>query len=131
MLAPPKMLSFALGSCERRNLVLYSGGWPTSVVLLFLVVVSKFALPLSRHSSLRLNHLLCLVGAAGRLVSLGRVEVLQARSGVTMAVTMRRSVAVATAAAAAAMTVAMVMAMAASALALEAAHGWWSHAGRS
>jgi hypothetical protein len=130
MLAPPKMLSFAFGLVKDGTLVLYSGGRPTSVVLLFLVVVSKLALPLSRHSSLRLYHLLCLVGSARRLVSLGRVEVLQARSGVTVAVTMRRSVAVAAVALAVTVTMAVAV-MAASTLATIVAHRWWSHAGRS
>jgi hypothetical protein len=59
--------------------MLYRGGRPTSVVLLLLMVVAKLSLPLGRHPSLRLHHLLCLIGAARRLVPLAGVEVLQVR----------------------------------------------------
>jgi hypothetical protein len=57
--------------------MLLSRGRPTSVILLLLMVVPKLTLSLSRHSSLGLHHLLCLVRAARGLVSLAGVEVLQ------------------------------------------------------
>lgn len=60
--------------------MLYNRGRPTSIVLLLLMVVAQFALPLSCHSPLCLHHLLCLVGSARRLVSLGGIEVLQTRA---------------------------------------------------
>ena len=47
------------------------------MVLLLRVQVSKLSLPLSCHPSLSLHDLLCLVGASGGLVSLGRIEVVQ------------------------------------------------------
>jgi hypothetical protein len=59
--------------------MLYRRGRPTSVELLLLMVVPELTLALSGHSPLCLNHLLCLVGAARGLVTLGRVEVLQVR----------------------------------------------------
>jgi hypothetical protein len=62
--------------------MLYRRGRPTSVVLLLLMVVPKFSLPLSGHSPLGLHHLLRLVRAAGGLVSLRGVEVLQIRAWV-------------------------------------------------
>lgn len=63
--------------------MLYSGGRPTSVELLLLVVVAKLALTLSCHPPLVLHHLFRLVGAARWLVSLGGVEVLKVRRGVS------------------------------------------------
>jgi len=57
--------------------MLYRRGRPTSVVLLLLMVVAELSLPLGRHPSLRLHHLLRLVGAARGLVPLGGVEILQ------------------------------------------------------
>lgn len=60
-------------------MMLYSGGRPTSVVLLLLVVVSKLTLPLSCQPSLCLHRLLRLIGATRRLLSLAGVEVLQVR----------------------------------------------------
>jgi hypothetical protein len=65
--------------------VLYRRGRPTSVVLLLLVVVAKLSLPLSRQPPLRLHHLLRLVGSARGLVSLGRIEALEAGAGVASA----------------------------------------------
>lgn len=43
---------------------LYRAGRPTSVVLLFLMIVAKLSLPLSRHPPLGLHHLLRLVGSS-------------------------------------------------------------------
>lgn len=60
--------------------MLYRRGWPTSVVLLLLVVVAQLSLPLGRHPSLCLHHLLDLVGATRWLVSLAGVEALQVRA---------------------------------------------------
>lgn len=57
--------------------MLHSRGWPTSLVLLFRVEVAELALPLSCHPSLGLHDLFRLVGAAGRLVALSRVKVVQ------------------------------------------------------
>ena len=57
--------------------MLYRRGRPTSVVLLLLMVVSELSLPLGRHPSLRLHHLLRLVGAARGLVPLAGVKVLE------------------------------------------------------
>jgi hypothetical protein len=57
--------------------MLLSRGRPTSVILLLLMVVPKLTLSLSRHSSLGLHHLLCLIRAARGLVPLAGVEVLQ------------------------------------------------------
>lgn len=65
--------------CGWSLVTLYRGGWPTSVVLLLLMIVAKLALPLSRHPPLGLHHLLRLVGAARGLVSLGGIEVLEIR----------------------------------------------------
>lgn len=59
--------------------MLHRRGRPTSVVLLLLMVIPKLSLSLSRHSPLGLHHLLRLVGAAGGLVALSGVEVLQVR----------------------------------------------------
>lgn len=59
------------------SLVLYCRGWPTSVVLLLLMIVAKLSLPLSRHPSLSRHHRVGLVGAARGLVSLRSIEVLQ------------------------------------------------------
>lgn len=59
--------------------MLYRSGRPTSVELLFLVIISQLALPLSRQPPLVLLHLLGVVGAARRLMSLGGVKVLQVR----------------------------------------------------
>lgn len=58
--------------------VLYSRrGWPTSIVLLLLVVVTQLSLTLSCHSPLRLHHLLGFIRAArGLLLALGGIEVL-------------------------------------------------------
>ena len=50
------------------------------MVLLFRVKVAQLPLPLSRHPSLSLHDLLCFVGATRRLVSLGRIEILQVRT---------------------------------------------------
>lgn len=61
--------------------MLYSRGRPTSVVLLLLMIIPKLALPLSCHSPFGLNHLLCLIGATGRLVSLVGIKVLEVRWG--------------------------------------------------
>ena len=61
------------------DVMLYSRGRPTSVVLLLLMIVPKLSLPLGRHSPLGLHHLLRLVRAARGLVPLGCVEVLQVR----------------------------------------------------
>ncbi len=57
--------------------MLYRRGWPTSVVLLLLMVVSELSLPLGRHPPLGLHHLFCLVGAPRALVPLVGVVVLQ------------------------------------------------------
>lgn len=59
--------------------MLYRSGRPTSVELLFLVIISQLALPLGRQPPLMLLHLLGVVGAARGLVSLGGVEVLEVR----------------------------------------------------
>lgn len=53
-------------------------GWPTSLILLLSVEVSKFAFALGGHAPLGLHHLLGIVGAARRLVvSLLGVKVLE------------------------------------------------------
>ena len=59
--------------------MLYSRGWPTSVILLLLMIIPKLSLPLSCHSPFGLHHLLRLVRAARGLMPLGLVEVLQVR----------------------------------------------------
>lgn len=59
-------------------MMLHRRGRPTSVVLLFLMVVPQLALALSRHPSLGLHNLLRFVRASRGLVALCRVEVLQA-----------------------------------------------------
>jgi hypothetical protein len=66
---------FYLGICDRK--LLYSGGRPTSLVLLLRVQVSELPLPLGSHPSLSLHDLLCLVGASGGLVALGGIEVVE------------------------------------------------------
>jgi len=63
------------------DIVLYRGrsyrrGWPTSIVLLLLVVVAQLSLTLSRHSSLCLHHLFGLISTTGRYMPLVGVEVL-------------------------------------------------------
>lgn len=60
-----------------------SGGRPTSVELLFLVVVSQLAFSLSRQPPLVLLHLLGVIGAARGLVSLGGIEALEVGGWVT------------------------------------------------
>lgn len=57
--------------------VLNCRGRPTSLVLLLRVEVAKLSLPLRCHPSLGLHHLLRLVGAAGGLVALRGVKVVQ------------------------------------------------------
>lgn len=57
--------------------MLYNRGRPTSLILLLRVEVAELALPLSRHPSLSLHDLLCVVGASRGLVSLGGVKVLK------------------------------------------------------
>lgn len=47
------------------------------MVLLLRVQVAKLSLPLSSHPSLRLHHLLCLVGASRGLMALGCIKVLE------------------------------------------------------
>ncbi len=74
MLTP--LNEFLFLNCD-ADLVLYRRGWPTSVILLFLMIVAKFSLPLSCHPPLGLHHLLRLVGAARRLVTLRSIEILQ------------------------------------------------------
>lgn len=66
--------------------MLYRRGWPTSVVLLLLMIVAKISLSLSRHPPLGLHHLLRLVRAPRRLVALRGIEVLKisARVGTSM-----------------------------------------------
>jgi hypothetical protein len=54
----------------------YRRGWPTSIVLLLLVVVAQLSLTLSRHPSLCLHHLFGLISTTRRYMSLVGVEVL-------------------------------------------------------
>jgi uncharacterized membrane protein YjjB (DUF3815 family) len=56
-------------------------GWPTSIVLLLLVIVAELPLALRCHPPLRLHHLLGLVGTTGWLVPLVGVEVLEVGPG--------------------------------------------------
>lgn len=66
-----------LGTGYLTNRTLYSGrGWPTSIILLLLMVVAQFSLTLSRHSSLCLHHLFGFICASRWLVSLVGIEVL-------------------------------------------------------
>lgn len=63
--------------------MLYRSGWPTSVELLLLVIISQLALPLGCQPPLVLLHLLGIVRAARGLVSLGGVKVLKIRGWMT------------------------------------------------
>jgi hypothetical protein len=65
--------------------VLYRRGWPTSVILLLLMIVSELTLPLSRHPPFGLHHLLRLVGAARGLMPLRSIEILQVTARVRSA----------------------------------------------
>lgn len=63
--------------------MLYRRGWPTSVVLLLLMVIPQLALPLGgRYSPLGLHHVFRLVRAARGLLPLRGIEVLQVRTRV-------------------------------------------------
>lgn len=63
-----------------RRFVLYRRfrrGWPTSIVLLLLVVVAELSLTLCCHPPLCLHHLLGLICTAGWLVPLASIEALE------------------------------------------------------
>ena len=52
-------------------------GWPTSIVLLFLMVVTQLSFTLGCHPSLCLHHLFGLISTTRWLVSLASIKVLQ------------------------------------------------------
>jgi hypothetical protein len=75
------MIYEPLGTGYRcMKIVLYRRGWPTSIVLLFLVVVTQLSLTLSGHPSLCLHYLFGLISTTRWLMSLAGIKVLQIRS---------------------------------------------------
>jgi hypothetical protein len=72
------MICEPLGTGYRSvKIVLYRRGWPTSIVLLFLVVVTELSLSLGCHPPLCLHHLFGLISTTRGLVSLTGIKVLQ------------------------------------------------------